>query len=194
MERSSEEGAAPDEEEGDQPGGTEAEEGQERLEYRGQEGPEREGVMSEGQAGDAPSVSPSSLMDTCGPSISSLSSSCTPTHHHHANGCSSSSSSSSVLSLTPPLPPSVELPAVLTDTRLTLDVYQGGAAALPLLWGSVPGQLRGLRYLRLGSEDKPGLDGALEVLPHLTELRSLAIRGTFLDHFMWYQLFVCVDG
>uniref|UniRef100_A0A3Q3RQV5 P53-induced death domain protein 1 n=1 Tax=Mastacembelus armatus TaxID=205130 RepID=A0A3Q3RQV5_9TELE len=89
----------------------------------------------------------------------------------------STSSSSSALSLTPPLPPSVELSAVLTDTRLTLDVYQAGAAALPLLWASVPGQLRGLQYLRLGSEDKQSLDVALDVLPHLSELRSLAIRG-----------------
>ncbi|XP_059190655.1 p53-induced death domain-containing protein 1 [Centropristis striata] len=137
------------------------------------------GVMSEDQAEperDAPSLSPSSLMDTYGLSTSSLSSSYFSTPHH-ANFSSSLSSSSSVLSLTPPLPPSVDLSAVLTDTRLTLDVYQGGAAALPLLWGSIPGQLRGLQYLRLGSEDKPGLDGALEVLPHLTELRSLAVRG-----------------
>ncbi|KAA8590090.1 hypothetical protein FQN60_014024 [Etheostoma spectabile] len=120
------------------------------------------GVMSEGQATvveperDVPSVSPTSFTAICS---------------------SSSSSSSSVLSLTPPLPSSVELPDVLTDTRLTLDVYQGGAAALPLLWGSIPAQLRGIQYLRLGSEDKPGLDGALDVLPHLTELRSLAVRG-----------------
>ncbi|KAM9352350.1 p53-induced death domain-containing protein 1 [Symphorus nematophorus] len=142
------------------------------------------GVIPDGQAEDvepergSPSVSPSSFMDTSAPSISSLSSSYASTHHpHHPSVSSSSSSSSSVLSLTPPLPPSVELPAVLTDTRLTLDVYRGGAAALPLLWGSIPGQLRGLQYLRLGSEDKPGLDGALDVLPHLTELRSLAIRG-----------------
>ncbi|KAK6309401.1 hypothetical protein J4Q44_G00208640 [Coregonus suidteri] len=70
-----------------------------------------------------------------------------------------------------------ELCAVLTDTRLTLDVYQGGAAVLQLLWVSVPGQLRGLQYLRLGSEDRGALEGALDVLPHLTELRSLAIRG-----------------
>ena len=82
----------------------------------------------------------------------------------------------------------MELSAVLTDTRLTLDVYQGGAAALPLIWGSVPGQLRRVQYLRLGSEDKPGLDGALDVLPNLTELRSLAIRGTFLINSMGYQL------
>ncbi|XP_056273558.1 p53-induced death domain-containing protein 1 [Pseudoliparis swirei] len=144
-----------------------------------QETPEREtgpkvssGVMSEGQAErDAPSVSPCSLVDTFSPSISSLSSSYFSTHP------SSSSSSPSVLALTPPLPPSVELPALLTDTRLTLDVYKGGAAALPLLWGSLPGQLRGLQYLRLGSEDKPGLDDALDVLPHLTKLRSLAVRG-----------------
>ncbi|KAF3854903.1 hypothetical protein F7725_022958 [Dissostichus mawsoni] len=140
------------------------------------------GVMSESQTEvveperDAPSVSPSSLVETCSPSPSSLSSYFS-SKHHHLDLSSSSSSSSSVLSLTPPLPPSVELSALLTDTKLTLDVYQGGAAALPLLWGSVPGQLRGLRYLRLGSEDQPAVDAALEVLPHLTELRSLAVRG-----------------
>ncbi|KAM8892933.1 p53-induced death domain-containing protein 1 [Spinachia spinachia] len=127
---------------------------------------------------DAPSVSPSSLVDTFGPGTSSLSSCYFSTHHHASVPPSSSpSSSSSALSLTPPLPPSVELAALLTDTRLTLDVYRGGAAALPLLWGSVPARLRGLQYLRLGSEDRPGLDQALDVLPHLTELRSLAARG-----------------
>lgn len=226
MERSSEEGAATDEEDGDQAAGWTVKSGRledeekevipastldrvpdpamdilalrlcRELVYQDQEtGPG--GVMSEGGAEeperDAPSVSPSSLMDTCAPSISSLSSSFPSTHHQYANVSSSSSSSSSVLSLTPPLPPSVELPAVLTDTRLTLDVYQGGAAALPLLWGSIPGQLRGLQYLRLGSEDKPGLDGALDVLHHLTELRSLAVRGTFLINLMWYQLLVGID-
>ncbi|XP_027128564.1 p53-induced death domain-containing protein 1 isoform X1 [Larimichthys crocea] len=134
------------------------------------------GVMSAGQAEEPErDVSPSSLMDTCAPSISSLSSS-SHSSHHHPNMSSSSSSSSSALCLTPPLPPSVELPAVLTDTRLTLDVYLGGSGALPLLWGSIPEKLRGVWYLRLGSEDKPGLDGALDVLPFLTELRSLAIR------------------
>uniref|UniRef100_A0A3Q4HE48 P53-induced death domain protein 1 n=1 Tax=Neolamprologus brichardi TaxID=32507 RepID=A0A3Q4HE48_NEOBR len=92
-----------------------------------------------------------------------------------------SSSSSSPLSLSPPLPPSVELSAVLTDTRLTLDVYRGGAAALPLLWESIPEQLKGLQYLRLGSEEKAGLDGALDVLSHLTKLRSLAIRHCLHD-------------
>ncbi|TKS73535.1 p53-induced death domain-containing protein 1 [Collichthys lucidus] len=135
------------------------------------------GVMSAGQAEEPErDVSPSSLMDTCAPSISSLSSSSSShSSHHHPN--MSSSSSSSALCLTPPLPPSVELPAVLTDTRLTLDVYLGGSGALPLLWGSIPERLRGVWYLRLGSEDKPGLDGALDVLPFLTELRSLAIRA-----------------
>ncbi|XP_029909169.1 p53-induced death domain-containing protein 1 [Myripristis murdjan] len=124
-----------------------------------------------------PPVSPSvSLMDTWAPSISSLSSASSTTHDAPYSS-SSSSSSCSVLALSPPLPPTVELSAVLTDTRLTLDVYQGGAAALPVLWQSIPGQLRELQYLRLGSEDKPGVDGALEVLPHLTQLRSLAIRG-----------------
>ncbi|XP_029290753.1 p53-induced death domain-containing protein 1 [Cottoperca gobio] len=218
MERNSEEGAATDEEDGDQtagcivkPGRTEDGEVEvtpacnpstggvpdpssemlalrlcRELVHQDQEKSETgatSGVTSGSQAEvveperDAPSVSPSSLVDTCDPSLSSLSSSYFSSRHHHADFSPSSSSSSSVLSLTPPLPPSVELPAVLTDTRLTLDVYQGGAAALPLLWGSIPGQLRGLQYLRLGSEDKPALDGALDVLPHLTELCSLAVRG-----------------
>ncbi|XP_031603311.1 p53-induced death domain-containing protein 1 [Oreochromis aureus] len=129
----------------------------------------------QGDVVDPPSVSPISLMDTCAPSISTLPS-CSYSSSRHTD-FSSSSSSSSPLSLSPPLPPSVELSAVLTDTRLTLDVYRGGAAALPLLWESIPGQLKGLQYLRLGSEDKAGLDGALDVLSHLTGLRSLAIRG-----------------
>lgn len=142
------------------------------------------GVMFESQAEvleperGAPFVSPSSLMDTCHPSISSLSSSsCSSTHYQNDDFSSYSSSSSSVVCLTPPLPPSVGVPAVLTDTRLTLDVYQGGAAALPLLWRSIPEQVRGIQYLRLGSEEKSGLYDALDVLPYLTELRSLAIRG-----------------
>ncbi|XP_042351928.1 p53-induced death domain-containing protein 1 [Plectropomus leopardus] len=203
MERSSEEEAAPDEEDGVQAAGWDVKPGRSEDEElvplttstggeldpsvdilalrlcrelvkqeKSEIGPTgSRGVMSER---DAPSVSPSSLMDTCGPSISSLSSSYFSPHYQAEF---SSSSSSSSLCLTPPLPPSVELPAVLTDTRLTLDVYQGGAAALPLLWGSIPEQLRGLQYLRLGSEDKPALDGALDVLHHLTELRSLAVRG-----------------
>lgn len=125
---------------------------------------------------DAPSASPSSFMDMCDPSSSS---SCSSSSHHLADR-SPSPPSPSLLCLTPPLPASVELSAVLTDTRLTLDVYPGGAAALPLLWGSIPGQLRGLQYLRMGSEDQPGLDAALEVLPHLTRLRSVAIRGNCL--------------
>lgn len=66
---------------------------------------------------------------------------------------------------------------MLTDTRLTLDVYQGGAAGLPHLWRSVPEQLSGVRYLRLGSEDEESLNQALGVLHRLPHLRSLAIRG-----------------
>lgn len=153
-------------------------------------------VISDGQGDfigrerDAPSVSPSSAMETCGPHISSLSS-------HSPNRSYpnlSSSSASSLCSLTPPLPPTVDLPAVLTDTKLTLDVYQGGAAALPLLWGSVPDQLIGIQYLRLGSEDEPGLDGALEVLPHLAELRSLAIRGNCLLMSICAKMLISADG
>uniref|UniRef100_A0A1A7WM94 p53-induced death domain protein n=2 Tax=Iconisemion striatum TaxID=60296 RepID=A0A1A7WM94_9TELE len=142
-------------------------------------------AVSKDQAGavlpeeDAHSVSPS-LMDTWDHAISSLSSYSSSLQNMKFSSSSSSSSSSScvpVLCLTPPLPPSVELSAVLTETRLTLDVYQGGAGVLPLLWRSIPEQLRGLQYLRLGSEEQSGLDGALDVLPHLTGLRSLAIRG-----------------
>ncbi|XP_062318441.1 p53-induced death domain-containing protein 1 [Osmerus eperlanus] len=122
-----------------------------------------------------PAISPSlSLTDTWAPSVSNRS---PPSISATPSFSSPSPYSSPVPSLTPPLPPSVELSAVLNDTRLTLDVYKGGAAVLQVLWRSLPGHLRGVQYLRLGSEDKAGLDGALEVLPHLTQLRSLAIRG-----------------
>lgn len=117
-----------------------------------------------------------SLMDTCCASVTSLSLS-SNIHPPKYSSTSSSATSSSVVSLTPPLPPSVELSDVLTGTRLTLDIYQGGAAALPLLWRSVPHQVKGIQYLKLGSEDKAGLEAALDVLPHLAELRLLAIRG-----------------
>lgn len=127
---------------------------------------------------DAASVSPSSLTDTCGPSISSCSSSSSLSRPlPHPPPSSSSSSSCSGPALPPPWHPSVELCAVLTDTRLTLDVYQGGAAGLPHLWRSVPEQLSGVRYLRLGSEDEDSLNQALGVLHRLPHLRSLAIRG-----------------
>lgn len=116
--------------------------------------------------------SPCSFMDSCCVSMSSHSPNSSNLHL-----TKNSSSSCSSVSLTPPLPPSVELSGVLTDTRLTLDVYKGGAAALALIWRSVPHQLKDIKYLRLGSEDKPGLDTALEVLPYLRELRSLTIRG-----------------
>lgn len=116
--------------------------------------------------GDAASASLLSFTDTC--------------PHPHPSLSSSSSSSSSGLCLSPPLPPSVELAFVLAETRLTLDVYRGGAAALPLLWASIPEQLLGVQYLRLGSDDKEGLDDALDVVPHLTDLHTLTIRGTVM--------------
>lgn len=107
---------------------------------------------------------------TCGPLISSL--------PLHPSLSSSSSSSSSAVCLSPPLPPSVELTSVLADTRLTLDVYKGGAAALPLLWASIPEQLMGVQYLTVGSEDNEALDDALDVIANLTDLHTLTIRGT----------------
>ncbi|XP_036432382.1 p53-induced death domain-containing protein 1 isoform X1 [Colossoma macropomum] len=87
------------------------------------------------------------------------------------------SSSSPQLSLTPPLPPSVELDTLLVDGRLVLDVYQCGGTVMPALWDSVPERMRRLQYVRLGSEDEEALEGAFRVLPRLTQLRSLAIRG-----------------
>lgn len=123
---------------------------------------------------DAASATLLSFMDTCSVFIPSF-----PTHPHPSLS-SSSSSSSSGLCLSPPLPPSVELTSVLADTRLTLDVYRGGAAALPLLWASIPEQLMGVQYLTLGSDDKGGLDDALDVIPHLTDLHTLTVRGTVM--------------
>ncbi|XP_051545470.1 p53-induced death domain-containing protein 1 [Myxocyprinus asiaticus] len=87
------------------------------------------------------------------------------------------SSSSSFPSLSPPLPPLVELDGVLAEGRLVLDVYRGGGEVLPVLWEYAQERMRGLQYLRLGSEDEGALERALSVLPRLTELRSLAIRG-----------------
>ncbi|CAL8261658.1 unnamed protein product [Merluccius merluccius] len=123
---------------------------------------------------EAPSLSGSlSITDT----LPSAASSGTPPFPSFSSSSSPCSSSSIVLPLSPPLPPNTELFSVLADTKLTLDVYQAGAAALPVLWGFVPGQLKDLQYLRLGSEDKQGLEEALTVLPHLPRLRSLAVRG-----------------
>lgn len=150
--------------------------GKETETQAGQESPsggpsqiQAEGVESEW---DSTSVSPSSLMDTCCPSISSWSSS--PNLSRPLSGPTLSSSSCSVHQ---PWLSSVELSAVLTTTKLTLDVYQGGAAGLPHLWRSVPEQLSRIRYLRLGSEDKDSLNQALGVLHCLPHLRSLAMRG-----------------
>lgn len=99
---------------------------------------------------------------------------------HPRPSLSSSPSSSSCLCLSPPLPPFVELRSVLADTRLTLDVYRGGAAALPRLWESVPEELMEVQYLTLGSEEKEGLDEALDMVPCLTNLQTLTIRGTVM--------------
>lgn len=90
-----------------------------------------------------------------------------------------SSSSSSFPCLSPPLPPSVGLDGVLAEGRLVLDVYRGGGEVLPVFWECVQEQMRGLQYVRLGSEDEGALESALHVLPRLTQLRSLAIRGEY---------------
>ncbi|KAK7117239.1 hypothetical protein R3I94_022714 [Phoxinus phoxinus] len=88
-----------------------------------------------------------------------------------------SSSSSSFPCLSPPLPPSVGLDGVLAEGRLVLDVYRAGGEVLPVFWECVQEQMRGLQYLRLGSEDEGALESSLRVLPRLSQLRSLAIRG-----------------
>lgn len=90
-----------------------------------------------------------------------------------------SSSSSTFPCLSPPLPLSVGLDGVLTEGRLVLDVYRGGGEVLPVFWQCVEEQMRGLQYLRLGSEDEGALESALRVLPRLSQLRSLAIRGKY---------------
>ncbi|XP_036390636.1 p53-induced death domain-containing protein 1 isoform X1 [Megalops cyprinoides] len=118
------------------------------------------------------SVSPS--LDTWTPTPLTSSS---PSPPWHLPPLSISSSLSSPLPLTQP----VELCAVLCDNQLTLDVYLGGAAMLPVLLESVPEQVRKVKYLRLGSEDSDGLERALAILPHFTLLRSLAIRGHCLQ-------------
>lgn len=100
-------------------------------------------------------------------------------------------SSLSLSSSSPPpsfalaLPPSLTLDSVLVDGSLVLDVYQRGAAMMPSLWESARGKMKRVQYVRLGSEDEEALEGALGVLPHLTQLRSLAIRGThtYIDMF-----------
>ncbi|KAJ8249155.1 hypothetical protein GJAV_G00231770 [Gymnothorax javanicus] len=115
-----------------------------------------------------------------GSSLSSISSSSSsspaPSIPPSSSSSSSLCSSSPLPYLSPPLPP-----VFVGGTRLTLDVYPGGAAALPALWEAIPEQLAGVRYLRLGSEDGDGLEGALMVLPLLTQLHSLAIRGHCLQ-------------
>lgn len=88
------------------------------------------------------------------------------------------SSSSPQPSLAPFLPPSLKMDGVLVDGRLALDVYRRGGAAMPALWESAPERMKRVRYVRLGSEDQEALEDSLSVLPHLTQLRSLAIRGT----------------
>ncbi|KAI5100320.1 p53-induced death domain-containing protein 1 isoform X2, partial [Silurus meridionalis] len=87
------------------------------------------------------------------------------------------SSLSSQPSLAPPFTSTLQLDAVLVDERLVLDVYRCGGAMMPALFESAPERMKRVQYLRLGSEDGEALESALSVLPHLTQLRSLAIRG-----------------
>ncbi|XP_028814134.1 p53-induced death domain-containing protein 1 [Denticeps clupeoides] len=94
-----------------------------------------------------------------------------------ASSPSSSSSSSPFPTLSPPLPESVDVSALLAGERLALDVYHGGARALPVLWARAEEEMKALRRLGLGSEDEEALGRAMDVLPKLSQLRSLTIKG-----------------
>ncbi|XP_064169838.1 p53-induced death domain-containing protein 1 [Anguilla rostrata] len=152
----------------------------------------KEGRVKEGQRRDEESMEDHGAEEPAIPSLSASSSLCLADAWPSSTSSSSSSSShparpvppsssspssSSPPRLSPPLPPSADVSVVLAGTRLTLDVYLGGAGALPALWERAPERLGGVQFLRLGSEDGDGLEGALTVLPRLTQLRSLAIRG-----------------
>lgn len=105
-----------------------------------------------------------------------------PSCSSSSSPCPSPSALLSTLSLSssspqPSLAPPLKLDAVLVNDRLVLDVYQRGGAAMPVLWESAPERMKRVQYVRLGSEDEGALEGSLGVLPHLTQLRSLAIRG-----------------
>ncbi|XP_066524378.1 p53-induced death domain-containing protein 1 isoform X2 [Hoplias malabaricus] len=119
-----------------------------------------------------PSISPSYGRTD----VSSISSSSSPLPSALLSTFSMSSTSPQ-LSLSPPLPPSVEVDTLLVDGRLVLDVYQGGGAVMSTLWESLPERMKRLQCVRLGSEDEEALEGALKILPQLSQLRSLAIRG-----------------
>ncbi|XP_076125332.1 p53-induced death domain-containing protein 1 [Alosa pseudoharengus] len=123
--------------------------------------------------------------DTWAPSISetplsSTSPNLIPTFSLSSSSPSSLSTTPSLSpapSLSPPLPEGTDVGVLLAGGHLTLDVFKGGAAALPSLWDTQREQLREVQYLRLGSEDQGALESAVVVLPNLTGLRSLAIRG-----------------
>lgn len=94
-----------------------------------------------------------------------------------SSSCSPSSTPLPAPSLSPPLPEGTDVGLLLAGGHLVLDVFKGGAAALPSLWEIQQEQLREVQYLRLGSEDLGAIESAVAVLPSLTRLRSLTIRG-----------------
>ncbi|XP_018620559.1 p53-induced death domain-containing protein 1 isoform X3 [Scleropages formosus] len=110
--------------------------------------------------------------------ISLISSSPTPSHYLFPAPCLSFPCSLFPFSS---LQSSFNFSTMLVDSRLTLDVYSGGSYVLEILWKTVPGKLKEVLYLRMGSEDEEGLRRALDVLGHLSLLRSLAIRGHCLQ-------------
>lgn len=68
----------------------------------------------------------------------------------------------------------------LADNRLTLDVYPDGCRRLLRLFEGQQAEVVQVELLRLSSNDRL-LDATLSILPHLKRLKSLVLRGEFLD-------------
>lgn len=68
----------------------------------------------------------------------------------------------------------------LADNRLTLDVYPDGCCRLLQLFERQLAEVVQVELLRLSSNDHL-LDAALIVLPYLKRLKSLVLKGEFLD-------------
>uniref|UniRef100_A0A8C9F202 Uncharacterized protein n=1 Tax=Pavo cristatus TaxID=9049 RepID=A0A8C9F202_PAVCR len=64
--------------------------------------------------------------------------------------------------------------------RLTLDVYPDGCCRLLRLFEGQQAEVVQVELLRLSSNDHL-LNAALSILPHLKRLKSLVLKGEFLD-------------
>lgn len=68
----------------------------------------------------------------------------------------------------------------LADNRLNLDVYPDGCRWLLQLFEGRRGEVVQVEFLRLSSNDRL-LGAALGILPRLKHLKSLVLKGEFLD-------------